>query len=455
MMLKTTDNIQKRVETAGLQRATLNKKKEKDAVFNLLGFQQQQQQQQRRQQQPLVKPPTSYVPKSNGNGKSRTSKARLKPPPYYPPKSKKRPRQTLEDLLRANDRVKPITPPMIPKVFLMDMGKKRKKHPTVTDQFENAVEPKQYLEYDRRENEEFLMMSPVSSAPKVGSNLPPVSKYQLLLEKQAEERRKSLARLTASRLKGQLFSAVRPDNDVNKKRSSAAANKASKNSFSNTKKSNGGIYDDVEIPTSEAKRLAASKIRAASRQPPPKVSIYSPSAHFAITIPLHTAVNANTERIPAFSPGVGPHQQRRQQQQNRVGPIKYEDFLPPKAWQEIKNAPEMPPVGPDIQKLDPILHVGPHDVLYGRGGFTGINPGNKRLRDLVAKFRMAYFAAPKGVKGDLSKKVLNYIRSKGGKFLGKDDRTSALWYEVGDEKAFGKCSQALRDGIQDLIKQAD
>mmetsp|Transcript_34673 Transcript_34673/g.84102 ORF Transcript_34673/g.84102 Transcript_34673/m.84102 type:complete len:490 (+) Transcript_34673:232-1701(+) len=473
-MLESVDSIRKRAENAGLQRATLDKKKEKDAVLNLLDFQQQQQ---------PIKPAKPAQGDNGNNGKSKKAKAKvpgLKPPPIYPPKSKKRPRPTLEDLLRAQATIKPPPPAIIPKVFLMDMGKKRKRHRTVSGQFEN-----------NQEDEELIRSSPKNGLNAKNPAASPASNYQLLLEQQAQERRRSLERITASRLKKQLFSVFTPD-DVNAERSDPSNDK-----------SDGGIYDDPEMPD-ETKTLTAGNIPTpiplsfsrfggnipkptqatppttsgfgcnipaptqptASRndgsvpeQPPPKMSIYNPFSKSVITIPLHMAVNGNMEWTPAFNI-INSSRKPVEVGDHRLDPsqTKYEDYLPPLAWEELTGAPQIPFVTADSERKNPIDQVGPYDVLHGRGGVTNTNPGNVRLRDLVAKFRMAYFAAPKGVKLSLSQLILNYTRSKGGRFLhkhrDKQNRKSFHYYEVGDEKALVKCSQALRDGIQDLVRKS-
>jgi hypothetical protein len=92
------------------------------------------------------------------------------------------------------------------------------------------------------------------------------------------------------------------------------------------------------------------------------------------------------------------------------------------------------------------------------GGMTNSNPGNIRFRELVGKYRMAYCTAPKGDKGALARYLCNYVRSKNGRFLKRDEDDPKLnrgdvYYEVGDEKAVGKCGQALREGTAILLRR--
>jgi hypothetical protein len=71
---------------------------------------------------------------------------------------------------------------------------------------------------------------------------------------------------------------------------------------------------------------------------------------------------------------------------------------------------------------------------------TYLLKGNMHFRTLVSSFRLHYCAAKKGDKGRLSKKLTNFVRHKNGRFLQKDEADN-LWYEVGDNRAHGKCAQ--------------
>ena len=84
------------------------------------------------------------------------------------------------------------------------------------------------------------------------------------------------------------------------------------------------------------------------------------------------------------------------------------------------------------------------DVLLGRGGLSNRQCGNLCFRALVAAYREAYHALPKGGKGQLARYLCNYVRLSGGRFL---ELRGALWYECGDDRAQAKCSQALRETI--------
>jgi hypothetical protein len=87
------------------------------------------------------------------------------------------------------------------------------------------------------------------------------------------------------------------------------------------------------------------------------------------------------------------------------------------------------------------------DVFLGRGGFSNRQCGNLWFRSMVAAYREAYHALPKGGKGQLARNLCNYVRLSGGRFLEQRGHAKQLgcWYECGDERAQAKCSQALRE----------
>jgi len=83
------------------------------------------------------------------------------------------------------------------------------------------------------------------------------------------------------------------------------------------------------------------------------------------------------------------------------------------------------------------------DVLSGRGGGTNSHPGNRFFRNLINHHRDRYLRAKKNDKPHISRSIVNIIRNKNGRFLKKEDDDS-LWYEIGDDLAREKTSQALR-----------
>ena len=96
----------------------------------------------------------------------------------------------------------------------------------------------------------------------------------------------------------------------------------------------------------------------------------------------------------------------------------------------------------------------PHDndVLCGRGGSINSHPGNERFRQLVEKRKRVYLTARfKREKRLIANSILTEIRSidPPGRFLSRDPSTGR-WYDIGDEKARDKTSQALRENAPSI-----
>ena len=92
-----------------------------------------------------------------------------------------------------------------------------------------------------------------------------------------------------------------------------------------------------------------------------------------------------------------------------------------------------------------------NDVLSGRGGGTNVHPGNRNFRDLINLHRRAYLKARKNDKPAISRAIVRAIRETTGKFLKKDEK-SGLWFEIGDDAAREKTSQALRQRAPEMRK---
>ena len=92
-----------------------------------------------------------------------------------------------------------------------------------------------------------------------------------------------------------------------------------------------------------------------------------------------------------------------------------------------------------------------NDVLCGRGGGTNVHPGNRRFRDLINANRRAYLKARKNDKPAISRSIVRTIREMNGRFLKKDEK-QGLWFEIGDDCAREKTSQALRQRAPEMRK---
>lgn len=124
---------------------------------------------------------------------------------------------------------------------------------------------------------------------------------------------------------------------------------------------------------------------------------------------------------------------------------------PPKSAAEVDFDIADPPLGPvmppsDIAAIDSAALMSENDVLCGRGGGTNSQMGNRRFRALVRDFQPTYLMAKRREKPKMARSVVLIVRNRGGRFLRRDDTDGRL-YEVGDEKAEAKTSQALREGL--------
>lgn len=92
-----------------------------------------------------------------------------------------------------------------------------------------------------------------------------------------------------------------------------------------------------------------------------------------------------------------------------------------------------------------------NDVLSGRGGGTNVHPGNRNFRDLINLHRRSYLKARKNDKPAISRAIVRAIRESGGRFLKRGNK-SDLWFEIGDDAAREKTSQALRQRAPEMRK---
>lgn len=118
-----------------------------------------------------------------------------------------------------------------------------------------------------------------------------------------------------------------------------------------------------------------------------------------------------------------------------------DDSQPKKARHSEDNDIELPrQIEPGTQGIST---YGANDVLCGRGGGTNQHYGNIVFRNLVDTNREKYLRSKKNDKPFISRWIVKAIRDRNGRFLKKDE-ASGLYYEIGDNEAREKASQALR-----------
>lgn len=117
----------------------------------------------------------------------------------------------------------------------------------------------------------------------------------------------------------------------------------------------------------------------------------------------------------------------------------YRDNL---AHNSDENSVEAKPLPPSTVPTQPTIS----DVLCGRGAATNNHPGNLRFRALISLHQDQYLAAQNGEKAEISRSVVRVLRNfdPPGRFL-KKVGASGLWYDIGEDKATEKTSQAFRE----------
>ena len=102
------------------------------------------------------------------------------------------------------------------------------------------------------------------------------------------------------------------------------------------------------------------------------------------------------------------------------------------------------------EKLHQIIEsLAERDIICGRSKLSHHNEGNRWFRSLIIKYREPYQRAPsRNEKTNITKWILNKIRSDGGRFLIGDGEKVAF-KEAGDEFCKEKISHALRSRKQD------
>jgi hypothetical protein len=121
----------------------------------------------------------------------------------------------------------------------------------------------------------------------------------------------------------------------------------------------------------------------------------------------------------------------------------------------------IPPIGAQLPSMRgmtvidiPTPYIHPHDVLCGRGGGTNNHAGNEAFRDLVTAQKVLYLHSSKRDKPYVSRGIVRAVRNQHppGRFIQKNE-SNGLWYDIGDNKAREKTSQALREGAPEIRRE--
>jgi hypothetical protein len=120
----------------------------------------------------------------------------------------------------------------------------------------------------------------------------------------------------------------------------------------------------------------------------------------------------------------------------------------------VEPSPQRAP-SPEVEDVDADVidvredDIRDDDILGGRGGLSNHHVGNKRFRTIVADMKEMYRET--GVKTDktaLSRAIVAYVHSKGGRFLDKKANGKGGWRVMTMAESRKKTSQALRETKQ-------
>lgn len=143
-------------------------------------------------------------------------------------------------------------------------------------------------------------------------------------------------------------------------------------------------------------------------------------------------------------------------------------YPPPAAFHPPPSPPTLNPRHPPsvvyVQSENPkrdevVYEVGDADVLCGRGAPTVWHPGNQYFRSIVDKYQHQYLAAKRINKPDIAMHVVDLVTKRGGRFL---KRTKVVgtgphghfgWVNVGEQRAYEKTCQALRENAPEIRRQ--
>mmetsp|Transcript_18527 Transcript_18527/g.28578 ORF Transcript_18527/g.28578 Transcript_18527/m.28578 type:complete len:435 (+) Transcript_18527:188-1492(+) len=106
-----------------------------------------------------------------------------------------------------------------------------------------------------------------------------------------------------------------------------------------------------------------------------------------------------------------------------------------------------------------ISELNENDVLSGRGGRINNHPGNITFRTVVEDYKREYLdpRIRKLEKAHVAARLVAQIRSANppGRFLREDADHKGKFVEIGDQKAWKKAGQALREDAPDVRKVLD
>jgi hypothetical protein len=136
------------------------------------------------------------------------------------------------------------------------------------------------------------------------------------------------------------------------------------------------------------------------------------------------------------------------------------DFIPPRhsfsrTFDERDDRCQTSSITKSLPSKTPVDGIKPTDVLCGRGMLTNIHPGNIAYKKVIKKHEMEYICSKRSVKPKLAMKLLKQFRHNAIRFVKRerDANDKYIWIDIGDQRAYQKVSQSLREGAPQLRRQ--
>jgi hypothetical protein len=90
---------------------------------------------------------------------------------------------------------------------------------------------------------------------------------------------------------------------------------------------------------------------------------------------------------------------------------------------------------------------------------VNFHPGNQYFRSIVKRFQPEYLGCKRADKPEIACRVVERIRERGGRFLKRTKLPGIgvcghfCWIDIGEQRAYEKACQALREGAPEMRRQ--
>lgn len=132
------------------------------------------------------------------------------------------------------------------------------------------------------------------------------------------------------------------------------------------------------------------------------------------------------------------------------------DFIPPRhpfllssRLERKGTAISTPSVSSPVSGLQPI------DVVCGRGGPSNTHPGNLAFKKVIKEHEKRYVFSKRSEKPRIAYKLLDQFYADGVRFVKRERNVKGnlVWVEIGEQRAYEKVCQSLREGAPQFRRQ--